>query len=55
MESATTNIKCKFVIADFLATDLSVADFAATEIPLLPISNGFSVANLATENPLLVL
>ena len=40
MKSATTNIKCRFVVANFLATDLSVADFAATEIPLLTISNG---------------
>ena len=42
-----TNIGCRFVVADFLATDLSVADFAATEIPLLTISNGFSVVNFS--------
>jgi len=35
MKSATANIGCKFVVAAFLATNLSVADFIATEIPLL--------------------
>jgi hypothetical protein len=44
MESATANIEYRFTVADFLATDLSIIDFAATEIPLLTISNGFSVA-----------
>jgi hypothetical protein len=29
-----TKIGCRFVVADFLATDLSVADLAATENPL---------------------
>ena len=42
-----TNINCRFVIVDFLATDLFVADFAATKIPLLTISNGFSVAKIS--------
>jgi hypothetical protein len=32
--------RCRFVIADFFATDLSVADLAATENPLLTFSNG---------------
>jgi hypothetical protein len=40
MESATANIGCRFVVADFLATDLFVADLAATEILMLTISNG---------------
>jgi hypothetical protein len=34
-ESATKNIGYRFVVADLLATDLSVADFAATKNPLL--------------------
>jgi len=37
MESATTNNRCRFVVADILETDLSVADFATTKIPLLTI------------------
>jgi len=40
MESATANIGCRFVVADFLTTDLSVADLAATKILMLTISNG---------------
>jgi hypothetical protein len=44
-----TNIKCRFVIVDFLATDLFVADFAATKIPLLTISNGKSVAGFVNQ------
>jgi len=44
-----TNIGCRFIVFDFLAINLSVADFAAPEISLLTISNGL------TENPLLVL
>jgi len=45
MKSITTNIRYRFIITNFLAMDLSVADFAATEIPLLTISNGKSDAN----------
>jgi hypothetical protein len=41
MESATANIRCKFVVADFLATEILLLKLA-TDFPLL-------------ENPLLVL
>jgi len=47
LESATRNIGCRFVVVDFLATDLSVADFAATKIPLLTSNNGFSVVKMS--------
>jgi hypothetical protein len=47
MESATEKIRCRFVVADFLATDLSVTDSVATENPLLTISNGVSVAKMS--------
>jgi hypothetical protein len=40
MKSVMTKIGCKSVVADFLATDLSIVDFTATENPLLTISNG---------------
>jgi hypothetical protein len=39
-ESATTNIGCRSVVADFSATDLLVADFSATKISMLTITNG---------------
>jgi hypothetical protein len=39
------NIRCKFVVTNFLAIDLSVVDFTATKIPMLTISNGKSVAD----------
>jgi hypothetical protein len=57
MESATTNIGCKFIVADFLATDLSKFHCLqlATDNPMLTTSNGYSVAILATEIPLLIL
>jgi hypothetical protein len=35
MKSATINFRDRFIVVDFLATDLSVVDFAATENPLL--------------------
>jgi len=61
MESAMTKIRCKFIVADFLATDLSVADLTATKNSLLTISNGLSVAHFsngfcesATDSPLLI-
>jgi len=40
-------IQCKFIVVDFLAMDLSVADSAATENPLLfhEINNIFSVTD----------
>ena len=45
MKLATAKIGCKFI----------VADFAETKNPLLTISNGFFVAKLATDSPLLIL
>jgi hypothetical protein len=33
-ESATAQIGCRFVVADFLATDLSVADCKQRNFPL---------------------
>jgi hypothetical protein len=39
------NIRCKFVVADFLAMNLFITDFTATKIPMLTISNGKSVAD----------
>jgi len=39
MKSVTTKIEYRSVVANFLTTDLSVADFAATENPLLTLSN----------------
>jgi hypothetical protein len=40
MKLVTANIEYRFIVIDFLATDLSVADFTATKILLLIISDG---------------
>jgi hypothetical protein len=62
MESATAKIRCRFVVVDFFATDLSVADLAATNNPLLVasfanplliVSNGFSVASFVNQQRIL--
>ena len=57
MESATANIRCKFVVADFLATEIPLLKLA-TDYPLLldelfTISNGLSVADYMIFNKLI--
>jgi hypothetical protein len=49
LKSATAKIGCRFVIADFLVTDLSIADLAATDNPLLILATDKSVASFVNQ------